>query len=148
MHKEIEKIANNKDIQIQREAFDPLSESFARMLMSFRHAMPGPLFLYHCPMASGEKGAYWIQDNQEIKNPYFGRKLFKGQEMFKCGTLEETIPPETGPEKKTAEAGTEKAPAHEKHEEVPGSKPDVKDSGKGHDKQEHGAQPHPEGEAK
>jgi hypothetical protein len=149
MHEEIEKIANNKDIQIQRQAFDPLSESFARTIMGFRHAMSGPLFVYHCPMAFDKKGAYWIEDSKENKNPYFGRKLFEGQDMFKCGTLEETIPPEkTSPEKTTAEASPESAPAHEKHEEEPGSKPDTKDSGKGQDKHDHGSQPHREGEAK
>jgi len=148
MHKEIEKIANNKDIQIQRQAFDPLSESFARVLMSFRHAMSGSLFLYHCPMAFDKKGAYWIEDSKDNRNPYFGRKPFQGQDMLKCGVLEETIPSETSPEKKTAETGPEKAPAHEKHEERPGSKPDTKDSGKGQDKSEHGSQTHPEGEAK
>ncbi len=78
MHKPIEKIAENKDLEIQRQAFETLSESFARMIMGFRHAMPQPLFLYHCPMASDQKGAYWIEDTKEIRNPYFGRQSFKG----------------------------------------------------------------------
>ncbi len=127
IHKETSKIADNKDIQIQREAFDPLSESFARTVMSFRHAMPEPLFLYHCPMASDQKGAYWIEDTQEIKNPYFGRKSFKGQDMFKCGTLEETIPPE-GPAKASAEKSQEEAPGIGQPEKSPESKPGAKDS--------------------
>ena len=147
MHKEMEKIAGNTDIEIQRQAFDPLSESFARTIMGFRHAMPQPLFLYHCPMAFNQKGAYWIEDTQEIKNPYFGRKPFKGQDMFKCGTLEETIPPE-GPAKASAEKSQEKIPGGEKSEKVSESKPAAKDSAKGEEGHNHSSQPDREGEAK
>jgi Cu(I)/Ag(I) efflux system membrane fusion protein len=147
MREQMEKIANNKDIQIQRQAFEPLSESFARTIMGFRHAMPQPLFLYHCPMAFDQKGAYWIEDTQEIKNPYFGRKLFNGQDMFKCGTLEETIPPE-GPAKASAEKNQEKATVDGQTEKAPESKPDAKDSAKGEQGHNDGTRSRHEGEAK
>ncbi|MFH0822475.1 MAG: efflux RND transporter periplasmic adaptor subunit [Pseudomonadota bacterium] len=90
-------ISEQKDIPVMRKGFDPLSESFSRLLMSFRHAMPGPLFVYYCPMASDEQGAYWIEENKEPRNPYFGRELFKGQNMLKCAELTETIPSEMPP---------------------------------------------------
>ncbi len=147
MLKDLKKISENVDVQIQRQAFDPFSESFARTIMGFRHVMPQPLFLYHCPMAFDQKGAYWIEDSKEIKNPYFGRKPFKGQDMFKCGTLEETIPPE-GPAKASAEKSQEKVPGDEKSEKAPESKPDAKDSAKGEEGHNHSSQPDREGEAK
>jgi hypothetical protein len=148
MHKEMAKIAENKDIQIQREAFDPLSESFARVLMSFRHVMPQPLFLYHCPMAFDRKGAYWIEDSQEIRNPYFGRKTFKGQDMFKCGTLEETIPPEPISTKASAEKVQEKGSGGETSYKAPESGADTKDSAKNKERNNHSSQPDRQGEAK
>ncbi|HTY24888.1 MAG TPA: efflux RND transporter periplasmic adaptor subunit [Desulfomonilaceae bacterium] len=158
--KDLKRISENKDVQIQREAFDPVSEWFARMLMSFRHAMSGPLFLYHCPMAYGQKGAYWIEDSKEIRNPYFGHKPFNGQDMLKCGVLEETIPPEAAPGKAPTEAaGSEGISTQKKPEQGiglkqgestkgPESKPDQKDSGHGQDSHGHGSQSHREGEVK
>jgi len=29
----------------------------------------------HCPMAFEEKGAYWVQEDEDILNPYFGSKM-------------------------------------------------------------------------
>jgi membrane fusion protein, copper/silver efflux system len=87
-------IKATSDIDLQRKAFDPLSEGFAKLIMSFRHAMPGPLYLYSCSQAAGGQGAYWLETTQEIRNPYFGTKPYKGQDLLKCGELAETIPPE------------------------------------------------------
>jgi membrane fusion protein, copper/silver efflux system len=88
-------LAASKDIEGARAAFDPLSEGFAKMLMAFRHTAQGPLFVFHCPMASNKKGAYWVDDRPETRNPYFGEKLVNGQVMLKCGDRIETIPPES-----------------------------------------------------
>ncbi|MBK8503519.1 MAG: DUF3347 domain-containing protein [Saprospiraceae bacterium] len=37
-------------------------------------------------MAFDNKGAYWLTDDQEIKNPCFGDK------MLKCGNITKFIP--------------------------------------------------------
>ena len=148
MIKDLKKISGSTDVKIQRQAFDPFSESFARTMMAFRHAMPQPLFLYYCPMAFDNKGAYWIEDSKNNRNPYFGRKPFKGQNMLRCGELEETIPPETSPEKTTAEARPESTPANEKHEQGSEVKPVKKDPEKGSDEDNPGAQPNREGASK
>jgi hypothetical protein len=36
-------------------------------------------------MALNDKGAMWLSENKEIKNPYYGEK------MMECGTVEEVI---------------------------------------------------------
>jgi len=36
-------------------------------------------------MAFDKKGAYWISENREIQNPYFGDK------MPKCGEIKEEL---------------------------------------------------------
>jgi len=43
--------------------------------------------IYHeyCPMAFNEKGAYWLSDESEIKNPYFGKK------MMECGEVTDSL---------------------------------------------------------
>lgn len=38
------------------------------------------LIKFHCPMAFDKKGAYWIQEEEEVMNPYFGSK------MLRCGS--------------------------------------------------------------
>jgi Cu(I)/Ag(I) efflux system membrane fusion protein len=116
-------IAENMEIEVQRKAFDPLSECFARVVMAFRHVMEGPLFLYHCPMAFDKQGAYWLEAKQDPRNPYFGEKPFKGQDMLKCSELVEKIPPETSiaEERSDNTHGADSAP--DKKKQGSGSKP-------------------------
>ena len=38
-----------------------------------------------CPMAKNGKGAYWLSENKDIRNPYFGKK------MIDCGETKETL---------------------------------------------------------
>jgi len=38
-----------------------------------------------CPMVNNNKGAHWLSEVKEIKNPYFGSK------MLKCGSIKKQI---------------------------------------------------------
>lgn len=93
-------IVKTEEVAAQRKAFGPVSEAFARVVMGFRHVMGKPVVLFHCPMAFGGQGAYWLEGSEERRNPYFGRKPSQGQVMLQCGELIDKIPPEA----KTAEA--------------------------------------------
>ena len=44
-----------------------------------------PLYHDHCPMYNENKGAMWLSEMKEVKNPYYGSK------MITCGTVEEVI---------------------------------------------------------
>jgi hypothetical protein len=112
-----------------RKAFDPLSETFARMIMGFRHVMSGPLFLYHCAMAFDKKGAYWIEAGQEIRNPYFGEKLLKGQQMLKCGELIEKIPPEAADAERATQTAADSASKPATGKPTPEAKPGTDEHG-------------------
>jgi len=92
------RLAESGDMAGQRKAFDPLSEAVVRMLMSFRHVLNETVRVFLCTMAFDGQGAYWVEVGEEKRNPYFGRKLFKGQDMLQCGELQEKIPPETSRE--------------------------------------------------
>ncbi len=37
--------------------------------------METSIYRFHCPMAFNNKGAYWLQDNEDTKNPYFGSSM-------------------------------------------------------------------------
>jgi len=68
----------------QRLAFDVLSSAMYGLLKKVDIKNAG---IYHtyCPMAFNDKGAYWLSDESEIKNPYFGKK------MLECGEVTDSL---------------------------------------------------------
>jgi len=71
------------DIAHQREHFEVLSTDVNDLIT----LLGTEKTLYHdfCPMANNNKGAYWLSEVKEIKNPYFGAK------MMKCGSVKKQI---------------------------------------------------------
>jgi hypothetical protein len=72
------------DLEGQRLAFSDLSNEMATLVKGGKLSA-GSLFLEYCPMANSNTGAYWLSNEKEIKNPYFGSM------MLKCGSVKETI---------------------------------------------------------
>ena len=71
------------DIEETRAAFAPLSETLAAAVRSF--GLPrATVYELKCPMALGT-GAHWLQDTQEVRNPYYG------DSMLDCGSLVATL---------------------------------------------------------
>jgi len=63
-----------------------LEKLSTQMIMLNRHygsKIDGERFVAFCPMAFDNKGAYWLQKNKTIINPYFGPK------MLHCGEIRE-----------------------------------------------------------
>lgn len=75
--------ANANKIDHQREHFVAMSEDVHDLVKAF--GTNKTLYLDHCPMANNDKGANWISETEEIKNPYMGAK------MPKCGKVEHVI---------------------------------------------------------
>lgn len=71
------------DIALQRQHFVDMSEGIYAMVKAFGGGRP--VYHAHCPMAQDNKGAMWISETKEIRNPYFGEK------MISCGTIKEVI---------------------------------------------------------
>lgn len=76
--------ANAGKIDHQREHFEMLSKDIADLIKTFGNGGQ-TLYKDFCPMANDGKGAIWISEVKEIKNPYLGSK------MPDCGTVKETI---------------------------------------------------------
>lgn len=76
--------ANANKIAHQREHFVMLSKDIADLIKVFGNSGQ-TLYKDFCPMANDGKGAIWISETKEIKNPYLGSK------MPDCGTVKETI---------------------------------------------------------
>jgi hypothetical protein len=71
-------------IDHQREHFSSMSNQVFKLVKSF-HANQKQVYYEFCPMAFENKGAYWLSETEQIKNPYFGEK------MISCGSVKETL---------------------------------------------------------
>ncbi len=78
------KITAAKDLEDQRKEYSVLSNEFISQLKK-SGLNSGELYVDYCPMALNDKGAYWVSNKKEIKNPYFG------ESMLTCGEVKETI---------------------------------------------------------
>jgi len=65
------------DIDAMRAEFRPLSEEIGVLAGAFGFGEAGPVFELHCPMAFDNRGAVWYQDNEEVRNPYYGASMLK-----------------------------------------------------------------------
>ncbi|MCC9070975.1 DUF3347 domain-containing protein [Flavobacterium sp. F-65] len=71
--------ANGGNIEHQREHFAMLSKDINDLMKTFKSEQK--LYQDFCPMYDGGKGAIWISETKEIKNPYYGSK------MLTCGSM-------------------------------------------------------------
>ena len=71
------------DIKHQREHFVMMSEDVYDLVKAFGGGQA--LYHDHCPMANDGKGAMWLSETRQVKNPYFGGK------MNECVNVQEVI---------------------------------------------------------
>jgi Cu(I)/Ag(I) efflux system membrane fusion protein len=84
LESEIKTISTSSDISTQRIAFAAFNDAFYASLKAFGLEQ-GTVYYQYCPMANGDKGAYWLSNIKEIENPYFG------DEMLRCGETREVL---------------------------------------------------------
>lgn len=70
------------DLKHQREHFETLSEEIYELAKSVGGKK---LYYDNCPMYNNNKGANWLSEVKEIRNPYLGK------EMLECGTVKEEL---------------------------------------------------------
>ena len=74
---------NAGKIEHQREHFDMLSNDVYDMVKAMGAGQT--LYKDSCPMFNNKKGAIWLSETKEIRNPYLGKK------MPTCGTIKEEL---------------------------------------------------------
>lgn len=74
--------ANADKLEHQREHFEMLSKDINDLVKLF--GTKQKLYQDYCPMANDGKGAMWISEVKDIKNPYMGSK------MLTCGSVKKT----------------------------------------------------------
>jgi hypothetical protein len=75
--------ANGSNIAHQREHFDLLSKDIIDLVKATGSSQS--LYIDFCPMYNNKKGASWLSETKDIKNPFYGK------EMPKCGIVKEEI---------------------------------------------------------
>jgi Cu(I)/Ag(I) efflux system membrane fusion protein len=85
LQKVLDKIAKTHDITAQREAFGQISQLAKVLINTFGTLGANTIYIMHCPMAFDNAGADWLQDSNDLRNPYFGEM------MLKCGSIEEVV---------------------------------------------------------
>jgi len=74
--------ANAGKIDHQREHFAMLNKDINDLIKMF--GAPQKLYQDFCPMYDDGKGASWISEVKEIKNPFYG------PQMLTCGSVKKT----------------------------------------------------------
>ena len=74
---------NANNIAHQREHFALLSKDLNDLIVVF--GTKRKLYQAFCPMYDDKKGAIWLSENKEIKNPYYGSK------MLSCGSIQKDL---------------------------------------------------------
>lgn len=84
MQNALNEIQSADDIEAQRKSFSTLSDNLYKSAKAF--GLGGKKAFYEfCPMAFNNEGAYWLSDQEKIRNPYFGDK------MLTCGEVKEKL---------------------------------------------------------
>jgi Cu(I)/Ag(I) efflux system membrane fusion protein len=80
----LKEIQGGTDMEAQRKAFSNLSDNLYKSIKAF--GIGGKTAFYeYCPMAFNNEGGYWLSEQEQIRNPYFGDK------MLTCGTVKEKL---------------------------------------------------------
>lgn len=84
IQKSLNEIQSSGDIEAQRKSFSTLSDNLYKSIKAFGLGGKEAFYAY-CPMAFNNEGAYWLSDQEKIRNPYFGHK------MLTCGEVKEKV---------------------------------------------------------
>ena len=80
----LERFIQSADIEEKRIHFEDIAEAFISTARALGAAGQN-YYVSFCPMVDDDRGAYWLSEFEEIKNPYFGSM------MLRCGEVTEII---------------------------------------------------------
>ena len=87
VEKQIQNLASEmeaaKNISQQRTQFKELSKAITNAVQMY--GIGQPVYNQFCPMANDNHGAYWLSNDKNVLNPYFGSA------MLACGSVKQII---------------------------------------------------------
>ncbi len=81
---EMKQIASSDVLEDQRKEFSVFNDEFYKVIETFG-LMGKTVYYQFCPMMNDNKGAYWLSETSEIRNPYYG------DAMLTCGETRDTL---------------------------------------------------------
>jgi hypothetical protein len=72
------------DLEAKRKEFEIISDAMWSLVRTVKYD-GSQVYYQFCPMAFNDKGAYWLSNSKEIRNPYFG------DEMLTCGSTQDSL---------------------------------------------------------
>ncbi|MBT3783544.1 efflux RND transporter periplasmic adaptor subunit [bacterium] len=79
----LQKVSSTKVFKDLRQTFALLGKWFIAMTEEGWMSADSDLKKLYCPMAFDKKGAFWIQEDEDVMNPFFG------SEMLGCGEIQQ-----------------------------------------------------------
>lgn len=80
----VDALQQEKDLEAKRKEFEIISDALWSLTRAVQY-QGGTVYYQFCPMAFNNKGAYWLSNSNQIRNPYFGDK------MLKCGSTQDSL---------------------------------------------------------
>jgi Cu(I)/Ag(I) efflux system membrane fusion protein len=84
LNNQIKQISSSDNLDAQRKTFSVFNISFYKAIKTFG-LMGKTVYYQFCPMMNNNKGAYWLSETEDIRNPYYGSA------MLTCGETKETL---------------------------------------------------------
>ena len=80
----VDALQQEKELEAKRKEFEIISDALWSLTRTVQY-QGGTVYYQFCPMAFNNKGAYWLSNSNQIRNPYFGDK------MLKCGSTQDSL---------------------------------------------------------
>jgi hypothetical protein len=77
-------LVGEKDIEGKRKSFQMISDNMYDLVRTVRYDRE-KIYHQYCSMAFNDAGAYWLSRTDDIKNPYYGKK------MLTCGEVKDSL---------------------------------------------------------
>ena len=91
INRAVKAIGSAENIQEQRQALPSLTLALEILIKTFGVPVNITVRKAYCSMAFDNKGAFWLQPEEEVTNPYFG------DAMLHCGEITSVLSDETEP---------------------------------------------------
>lgn len=78
------RITAASDIEVQRALLSDLSNEMIAKVKA-TGLQSGEVYVEYCPMALNDKGASWLSNQKQVRNPYYG------DSMLDCGEVKEIL---------------------------------------------------------
>jgi Protein of unknown function (DUF3347) len=84
-------LIGEKDIEKKRASFEMVANDLFDLIRVVKYDRK-KFYQQFCPMALGDKGAYWVSDARDIVNPFMGTHHPKyGNTMLDCGENKDSV---------------------------------------------------------